>query len=63
MTESKMRYIDSLSYEELLEKVNMAPPLDPWLSGATGEYMRERLFELMPGGRGGSEVSEKVADK
>ena len=63
MTKSKMEYIDSLSYDELLHKITNGSPLDPWLLGDTGDYMRERLFELIPGGRGGSEVSEKVADK
>jgi len=38
LTEKNKKYIDSLSYEQLLSRWRFAPLGDPWFQGETGEY-------------------------
>lgn len=53
LTEANKKYIDSLSYEELLRKWRFAPSGDKWFTGETGEYWADRMSELRsrPGGQ------------
>ena len=50
LTENNKKYIDSLSYEQLLSNWRFAPLGDPWFQGETGEYwgvaMKKKKEEL-----------------
>ncbi len=52
LTEENKKYIDSLSYQELLGHWRFALAGDPWFRGETGDYWRKRMSELRsrPGG-------------
>ena len=52
LTEKNKAYIDSLSYQGLLNHWRFAPVGDPWFVGQTGSYWGERMKELRdkPGG-------------
>ena len=46
VTPSDKKYIDSLSYEELLSSWRFAPAGSPWFQGDTGQYWSKRMREL-----------------
>ena len=46
LTEENKKYIDSLTYEQLLSKWRFAPFGDEWFQEETGEYWGERMSEL-----------------
>jgi hypothetical protein len=53
LTPENKTHIDSLSYEQLLNKWRFSPSGDPWFQGETGTYWGERMKELRakPGGQ------------
>lgn len=48
LTPENKRYIDKLSYVELLRRWRFAPAGDQWFSGPTGTYWGDRMNELRP---------------
>ena len=52
LTQQNKEHIDSLSYEQLLERWRYAAVGDPWFQGETGDYWGKRMSELRakPGG-------------
>ena len=46
LTEENRKYINSLSYEQLLSKWRFAPVGDKWLQGETGAYWGKRMAEM-----------------
>ena len=46
LTMENKRYIDSLSYKNLLSHWRFAPSGDKWFQGATGDYWGERMRQL-----------------
>ena len=43
LTEKTMKFIDDMSYEELLQKHRFAPSGDPIFEGETGYYFSKRM--------------------
>lgn len=43
LTEQNKKYIDSLSYRQLLSHWRFAPVGDVWFQGETGDYWSERM--------------------
>jgi hypothetical protein len=50
LSEKAEKYIDSLSYEQLLHGWRYAKAGDQWLQGETGEYWGNRMAELRKNG-------------
>ena len=52
LTQQNKEHIDSLSYEQLLERWRYATVGDPWFQDETGEYWGTRMKQLRsePGG-------------
>jgi hypothetical protein len=46
LTPKNKKYIDGLSYEELLSRWRFAPVGDKWFQGETGDYWSKRMKEL-----------------
>lgn len=46
LTENVKKYINSLSYEELLYKWRFAPVGDPYFQGEIGKYWGNRMAEI-----------------
>jgi hypothetical protein len=46
LTEENKKYIDSLTYAQLLEKWRFSPPGDLWFQDETGAYWGRRLANL-----------------
>jgi len=46
LTDKKKKQIDSLSYQEMLQKWRFAPIGDPLFEGETGDYFSARMKEL-----------------
>lgn len=46
LTDENKKYIDSLSYKQLLSKWRFAPVGDPWFQGDTGDYWADRMSSL-----------------
>ncbi len=46
LTDENKNYINSLSYESLLEHWRFAPIGDPWFCDETGDYWSKRMKEL-----------------
>jgi len=46
LTEKNKKYIDSLSYSELLSRWRTSHPKNLWLQGETGDYWRDKLALL-----------------
>jgi hypothetical protein len=53
LTEENKKYIDSMSYEELLRIWRFAPTGSEWFQTETGEYWSKRMQDLKskPGGK------------
>lgn len=60
LTEDTKRYIDSLSYIQLLRKWRFSPSGDKWFQGATGEYWGRRMLELKAKGVDHVKASKQV---
>lgn len=60
ITPERKRYIDSLSYEQLLYQWRYAPVGSPWFQSETGEYWRERMKELRSQGADHTEASKSI---
>lgn len=45
LTEDLKKYIDKLSYEELLRRWRFAPAGDSWFEGETGDYWAKVMAE------------------
>lgn len=46
LTAENKKYIDSLSYKDLLTQWRFAPVGNPWFQGETGKYWGDRMAEL-----------------
>lgn len=46
LTEENKTEIDAMTYEQMLTKWNHSTPRNPWFSGETGKYYRERMSTL-----------------
>jgi hypothetical protein len=46
LTKENKKWIDSISYEQLLGMWRFAPVGDPWFEGETGDYWSKRMKEL-----------------
>lgn len=46
LTPENKSTIDKMSYDELLRKWRFAPVGDPWFTGETGQYWKERMNDL-----------------
>jgi len=60
LTHKNKKYIDSLSYYELLNLWRFAPSDNPWFGGETGIYWSNRMEELR-NEPGGSELHTRVS--
>ena len=60
LTVENKKYIDSLSYEELLRHWRFAPIGDPWFEGETGKYWAERMQKLKEEGADHVRASKNV---
>lgn len=61
LTQENKKIIDSLNYEELLRRWRFAPIGDPWFSGETGNYWKERMSYLKR--KLGNEIHVKSSKK
>jgi hypothetical protein len=50
LTEEAKKYIDSLTYLQLLKKWRFSPVGDDWFQGETGQYWANRMKELVAQG-------------
>lgn len=48
LDEKTKNFINSLTYEELLEQYKIAPKTDPWFQGEIGNYWKKRIKQLKP---------------
>ena len=60
LTEENKKHIDSLSYEQLLQKWRFAPSGDKWFTGETGKYWGERMNELKAQGADHVGASKRI---
>ena len=60
LTSVSKRFIDNLSYEELLDHWRNAPLGDPWFQGETGEYWRKRMEKMREDGVDHVAISKKI---
>ena len=49
LTPENKKYIDSLSYNQLLHHWRFAPVGDPWFQGETGGYWGDRMTKIRNG--------------
>lgn len=60
LTKQNQEHIDSLSYQQLLERWRFAPIGDPWFQGETGEYWKRRMKELRDKGANHVQASKTI---
>ena len=60
LTPENKAYIDSLSYEGLLERWRFAPIGDPWFQGATGTYWDKVMREKRAAGADHVGASKRI---
>ena len=63
LTEENKKYIDSLSYDDLLSHWRFAAPGNDWFQGETGKYWSEKMNDIRnsPGGNAIHVAASKLA--
>lgn len=60
LTPEIKKYIDSLSYGQLLNRWRFAPVGDPWFQDESGDYWSERMRELRKKGANHVATSKEI---